>query len=291
TGVWAAVTGTALAAGPLLGGLLVDAYGWRAVFLINPPLALISLLAVRDVRSPRGARAIDWTIQALACLFLGLLAEALIGSSVVAGALACAALVALVVAERRSAAPALPGGLLTATWPELLAGTAANFAFSGALFVLTLLLQDARHLTPLATGLAFLPLTLPMAINPVLTGRIVARVGPRLPILGGLTLLATGLAGLALTDLLAPWLLVMGFGLSFCLPALVAGTVASAPPGTAGTAGGVLNAARQTGATLGVAILATLAHPLPAAAILTAATTACYALTSRRTPAPQVRSR
>ncbi|MEV0344567.1 MFS transporter [Nonomuraea sp. NPDC050680] len=303
TGLWAAITGTALAAGPLLGGLLVDLYGWRAVFLLNPPIALISLLAMRRVRSPRGHRLIDWWVQALACVLLGLLAEALIDSSPVAGVSALVALVVLVFVERRKVLaarrpafvgrrspatvlpgglpPVLPGGLLAVTWPELLAGMVANFAFSGALFVLTLLLQDTRHLTPLATGLAFLPLTLPMTVNPLLTGRLVARYGPRPPILGGLVLLATGLAGVSLTDYLAPWLVVMGFGLSFVLPALMAGILTSAPTGTAGTAGGVLNASRQVGATLGVAVLGGLAHPLPVAAILTALTCACYGVATR----------
>ncbi|MFC5829987.1 MFS transporter [Nonomuraea insulae] len=285
TGLWAAITGSALAAGPLLGGLLVDVYGWRAVFLLNPPIALISLLAMRAVRSPGGHRRIDWRVQLLACVFLGLLAQSLIGPSLVAGLLALATLAALVLAERRSTAPALPGGLLTATWPELLAGTVANFAFSGALFVLTLLLQDTRHLTPLQAGLAFLPLTLPMTVNPLLTGRLVARYGPRPPILGGLALITAGLTGVALTDTLAPWLVVMGFGLSFVLPALMAGMVNSAPPGTAGTAGGVLNAFRQVGATLGVAVMGVIAHPLPTAAVLTAVTFACYGLTLRRTRA------
>ncbi|MEV6149385.1 MFS transporter [Nonomuraea sp. NPDC052129] len=306
TGLWAAITGTALAAGPLLGGLLVDQYGWRAVFLLNPPIALISLLAMRRVRSPRGHRLIDWWVQALACVLLGLLAEALIDSSPVAGVSALVTLVVLVFVERRKALadrrppfvgrrglfagrrshapvlpPVLPGGLLAVTWPELLAGMVANFAFSGALFVLTLFLQDTRHLTPLATGLAFLPLTLPMTVNPLLTGRLVARYGPRPPILGGLALLATGLAGVSLTDYLAPWLVVMGFGLSFVLPALMAGILTSAPTGTAGTAGGVLNASRQVGATLGVAVLGGLSHPLPVAAILTALTCACYGVMAR----------
>ncbi|QYC40489.1 Multidrug resistance protein stp [Nonomuraea coxensis DSM 45129] len=282
TGVWAALTGTALAAGPLLGGLLVDLYGWRAVFLVNLPLAAVSLLAVRPVTSPRGVRGIDWRVQALAGAFLGLLAEAVIDASPVAGALAVAALAALVAAERRSPDPALPGGLLAATWPELLAGVVANFAFSGALFVLTLMFQDVRHLTPMAAGLAFLPLTLPMAVNPLLTGRLVARHGPRPPILAGLALVAAGLGGLALTEAVAPWLVVTGLGLSFVLPALMAGMAGRAPAGTVGTAGGVLNAFRQAGATLGVAVMGVIGRPLLAAAVLTALTCACYGLAAAR---------
>ncbi|MGW3343951.1 MFS transporter [Nonomuraea rubra] len=282
TGLWAAITGSALAAGPLIGGLLVGLYGWRAVFLLNPPIALISLLAMRKVVSPRGSRAIDWWVQILACAFLGLVAEALIGSAPVAALLSLALLAGLVLAERRSHAPALPGGLLAATWPELLAGTVANFAFSGALFVLTLLLQDTRHLSPMATGLAFLPLTLPMTVNPLLTGRLVARYGPRPPILGGLALIAAGLAGTALTAVLTPWLVVLGLGLSFVLPALMAGMINSAPPGTAGTAGGVLNAFRQVGATLGVAVMGVIGRPLLVAAVLAALTCAGYALAAHR---------
>ncbi|AQZ64985.1 putative transmembrane efflux protein [[Actinomadura] parvosata subsp. kistnae] len=282
TGLWAAITGSALAAGPLLGGVLVDLYGWRAVFLLNPPIALISLLAMRKVTSPRGSRMIDWWVQVLACALLGLVAEALIDAAPVAALLALPVLAALVLAERRSHAPALPGGLLAATWPELLAGTVANFAFSGALFVLTLLLQDTQHLSPMAAGLAFLPLTLPMTVNPLLTGRLVARYGPRPPILGGLALIAAGLAGTALTDVLIPWLVVLGFGLSFVLPALMAGMVNSAPPGTAGTAGGVLNAFRQVGATLGVAVMGVIGQPLLTAAVLAALTCAGYAVAARR---------
>ncbi|TDD29613.1 MFS transporter [Nonomuraea terrae] len=315
TGAWAAITGVALAAGPLLGGLLVDLYGWRAVFLLNPPLALVSLLAVRGIRSPRGARRIDWYAQALTCAFLGLLAEALTDSSLPAALLSLATLAALVLthhhtptvattgsaipgaattgsatagavgsgsAERtgRTRGSVIPRGLVAATWPELLAGAVANFAFSGALFVLTLLLQDTRHLTPMQTGLAFLPLTIPMVVNPVLTGRIVARHGARPPILAGLALLAAGLAGAALAEgPLLGWLIVIGCGLSLCFPALMAGMVTSAPPGTAGTAGGVLNAARQVGATLGVAVLGGLTaggRPLLVAAILTTATFVAY---------------
>ncbi|MFI6630080.1 MFS transporter [Nonomuraea fuscirosea] len=286
TGLWAAITGTALAAGPLLGGILVDLYGWRAVFLLNPPIALISLLAMRGAASPRGHRLIDWRVQVLACAFLGLVAEALIDAAPVAGLAAAAVLAVLVLAERRSHAPALPGGLLAATWPQLLAGTVANFAFSGALFVLTLLLQETRHLSPMAAGLAFLPLTLPMTVNPLLTGRLVARYGPRPPILAGLALIAAGLIGAALTGPPAPWLVVMGFGLSFVLPALMAGIIGSAPPGTAGTAGGVLNAFRQVGATLGVAVMGVAGRPLLLAAALTALTCAAYALSTRRSRTP-----
>ncbi|WP_156326158.1 MFS transporter, partial [Nonomuraea sp. SBT364] len=112
TGVWAAATGSALAAGPLLGGLLVELAGWRAVFLVNAPLAALGLLAVRGLRSPAGQRPVSWTAQAAACLTLALLAHAATARSAVAAALACAALTASAFTARRAAVPAGAGAVV-----------------------------------------------------------------------------------------------------------------------------------------------------------------------------------
>ncbi|TQS16185.1 MFS transporter [Microbispora hainanensis] len=150
-------------------------------------------------------------------------------------------------------APGVPGALV--------AGAAVNFAMSGVLFVLPLLFQQALGLTPGQIGAALLPMTLPFAVNPLLTGRIVARSGPRPPVLAGLGLLAAGgvafgaavWAGASYPFLLAG-LVATGFGVSFALPALATLIVTAAPEGTAGMAGGLLNAARQCGATIGVAV-------------------------------------
>jgi DHA2 family methylenomycin A resistance protein-like MFS transporter len=144
----------------------------------------------------------------------------------------------------------------------LLAGAAVNFTMTGVLFVLSLLFQQTLHLTPLETGLAFLPMTLPFAFNPLLTGRIVAKTGPRKPVMAGLSLLTAGglvFGGAVLTGstypVIAIGLLCTGFGVSFALPALVTTVIATAPEGTAAAAGGLLNAIRQIGATLGVAVM------------------------------------
>ncbi|WP_214412449.1 MFS transporter [Sphaerisporangium fuscum] len=266
-GVWAAVSGTALSAGPLAGGLLAGLYGWRAVFLINPVLAAVSMVVARGATSPPGRGRIDWPVQIAACAFLALLADAITQVAVLPLAGALVVLAVLVWLERRSDAPALPGNLLHAAGWGLTTGAVVNFAFSGALFVITLLLQGAGRLSPLAAGLAFLPLTVPMTFNALLTGRVVARYGPRPPIVAGLILLVAGLvvtgftlradagAGVSLFVGMA----LMGFGLSCCFPALAAGVVAAAPPGLAGTAGGLLNAVRQVGATLGVAVMGLVA--------------------------------
>ncbi|WP_019634661.1 MFS transporter [Actinomadura atramentaria] len=270
--VWAAISGSAVAAGPVVGGLLVGLAGWRAIFVVNAPIAVavLALAAGRLVRTPRGDRRVDWLAQAAGCAVLALLTDAVIAAggaawphagASLAGAAAAAAVFAAL--ERRSAAPVLDRAFLRGRGVRagLLVGAAANFTLTGDLFVLPLLLHD-RSYGPVGTGLAFLPLTLPFVLLPTATGRIVARSGPRAPILAGTALLALGGAALAVaarTDGgylgLLPGLLLTGLGMPFVLPALVAAVVGAAPPGTAGATGGLLNAGRQVGATLGVAAM------------------------------------
>jgi DHA2 family methylenomycin A resistance protein-like MFS transporter len=270
--LWAAISGSALAAGPVAGGLLVMAAGWRSIFVINAPVALLALAltASPGIRSPHGERAIDWTAQLAACAALGLLTDAVIAA--VSGALIhallsavgtlCAAVV-FRIAERRSASPVLAPALLRAQGMAvaLAGGAAVNFTMTGLLFVLPLLFQARLHLDAAWTGLAFLPMTLPFAFNPIITGRIVAKSGPRPPLLAGLSLLsAAGLAlGIAvLTHAGYPAMLIglvcTGFGVSFALPALVTAVTTAAPAGMAGAASGLLNAVRQAGASLSVAV-------------------------------------
>lgn len=260
--VWAAVSGAALPAGPVVGGLLVEAAGWRAVFLVNVPLAavVLALVAGRTVGSPRGSGKTPVVTHLSAAIALALLTDALIAlgsASYPHAALAAAGAVVagLPFVVRRSTVLVPTTPVLRAA---LVAGGAVNFTMSGVLFVLPLLLQ--HRLGPVATGLAFLPMTIPFAVNPLLTGRIVARVGPRAPVIAGLALLAASGAVLAWAvaagaayPVLAVGLVGTGFGVSLALPALVTLVVATAAPGTAGAAGGLLNAVRQVGATVGVA--------------------------------------
>ncbi|MEV1008419.1 MFS transporter [Streptomyces sp. NPDC049881] len=270
---WAAVSGAAVAAGPVLGGALVDAAGWRAVFLVNVPLGLLvlALTSGHAADCPRGDRRVDWWAQLTAAAVLALFTDALIAAGArawthtawsAAGLAASAA--AFRALERRSHAPVLNRALLRSARVRagLLAAAVVTFALTGALFVLPLLFQQERHLGPLETGLAFLPLTVPFAANPPFTGRIVARRGPRPPVLAGLGLLTGGgavLGAAVLADAAYPWLalglLATGFGVSYALPALVSALVGAAPEGTAGAVGGLLNAVRQVGATLGVAVM------------------------------------
>lgn len=313
--VWAAVSGAALAAGPIAGGLLVGLAGWRAVFLVNAPIAALTLVLVRGAAlrcRADASRRIDRTGQVLACAALALGTDAAIAlggrhGSHAAGSFAAAIATAWLFArrERRSTAPVLATAVLRAPGMAamLLAGAAVGFTLTGVLFVLPLLLQQRLGYSAVGTGLAFLPMTLPTAFNPLLTGRVVARTGPRAPVLAGLCLLSAGggvMAGAVWTGapyaLLAAGLAAAGFGVSLALPALTTAVITLAPQGTAGAAGGLFNAVRQFGATLGVAVLgafttvsphlsASRADPRIGAALLLAAVTpalAAAAAASRR---------
>ncbi|MFC4910891.1 MFS transporter [Actinomadura gamaensis] len=276
---WAAISGSAVAAGPVLGGLLVGAAGWRAVFVVNGPIAVavLALTAGAAVRCPRGTRRINVRSQLAVCAVLGLATDALIAAgasawphAAISAVAAIAAAVVLVALERRARGkadaeavvnPALlrSGGVLMG----LGVGAAVNFALTGDLFVLPLTL----HRGPVATGLAMLPMTVPFILGPPITGRIVARFGPRPALLGGTTLLAVGGVLLA-CHVLTAGLLLTGCGVALALPSLAAAVMAAAPDGTAGSAGGLLNAVRQCGATLGVAVAGAFATSHPSVALL-----------------------
>lgn len=277
-GNWAAITGAALAAGPLVGGALTDSVGWRAIFLINVPLALVSLvitlrLAPETARKQRSG--LDVTGQLSAVIALGALVYALIegpekgwGTGLVVGAFVVTAVAAVVFVTAESKAgdaAMLPLRMFRSRGfsSALGAGLLANFGLSGLLFVLSLYFQESRGYSSFSAGLAFLPLTLPTAFNPIYTGRLVGRIGPRRPATTGFLLMGLGAllqapftddSALALTATVVG-LLAFGFGVSFALPALVAGMASSVPTELAGIGAGALNSARQVGASLGVAVL------------------------------------
>jgi DHA2 family methylenomycin A resistance protein-like MFS transporter len=276
-GAWAAISGGAMAAGPLVGGAVVALAGWQGIFWINVPLAALTLAltASSAMRGSRTNRPIDWASQLSACATLGLGIDALIalGSGAMGHAAVSATAAALAAAlfaglERRSAFPVLNPAVLRAggVGPALLAGGAVNFALSGTLFVLPLYFQRTLHLDALQTGLAFVPMTAAFGFVPILTGRMIARTGPRRPILAGLALLAAGGTSLAAaTATGAPLALTLtssaclGVGVTFAIPALVALVTGAAPAGTAGAAGGFLNSTRMTAATVGVAVMGSIA--------------------------------
>ncbi|MFJ3490649.1 MFS transporter [Leifsonia aquatica] len=280
--LWTAISGVGLALGPLVGGVLVELAGWRSVFLINMPIAIVVLILVSGHRfvSIPVRRHIDFLAQLLACATLGLFSGSLIsfggGQTELAVILASATLVSIIVlvgVERRSASPVFAPAILRTRGviAGLIVGALVNFALTGVIFALPLLLVAQLGLTPEQIGLYLLPLTVPCAINPLLTGLIVTRKGTRIPIVGGLFLLAVGstIVGVCIavrfpTVTTACGLALIGFGISFTLPALINAVIGASPHGTAGTSSGLLNAVRQTGATIGVAVIGAALTALPA---------------------------
>jgi DHA2 family methylenomycin A resistance protein-like MFS transporter len=283
-GGWAAISGAALAAGPLVGGICTDVLGWRTIFLLNIPVALISIAIISKkapVTAVKAGKGIDLPGQASIVLALAALTYGLIESGptgwlsakVISSFVIFAVFAVLfVILERRpetaTRAPMLPLLLFrNRTFSAgQVAGLLVNFGLSGVLFVLSLFLQEARGYSPIATGLAFLPLTLPTAFNPIFTGRLVGRIGARRPAIAGFLMMGTGAliqapfkgnsAGAVTATAIG--LLILGFGVSFAIPPLMTAVVGSVPTEYAGIGSGALNSARQTGAVLGVAILGTI---------------------------------
>jgi MFS transporter, DHA2 family, methylenomycin A resistance protein len=276
-GVWGAVAGIGAASGPIVAGLLIAASGWRAVFFINVPIGLLAAeLCARYVPSPAGhRRGLDLAGQALAFASLAALTLALIDlgapaaptAVVVAGFVSFAAATAgFVAVERRSRSPMVPLELFSSS--AFSGGSAVglliNLGFYGQLFVINLYFQQVRGASALGAGLAILPEAGLLTVASVVAGRLAARAGPRLPMLTGLLLGAAGLAGLALAGrdtsyaLLVPPMVAAGFGMAMTMPAATTAVIEAAPGDRSGIASGVVNAARQAGGVVGVALLGTL---------------------------------
>jgi len=263
-GIWAGVSALALAAGPVLGGAIVSATGWRPVFWLNVPVVLAAAFATRRL-APRGERVpgrrIDVAGAATAVPALGAGVYAVIEGNIAAGIVAAGALAAFVAVERRSPAPMLPPDLARRTLGPNFVAAAMNFTGIGAILVLTLYLQGVRHASPLEAGLEVLPLFGPLSLLAPVAGRLTARFGPRPLMVAGLALGACGMLNLVLLKensgyaALLPTLLGLGIGMGLLTTAVVTAAVDGVPPERAGVAGGVNNTARQAGGALGVAVL------------------------------------
>ncbi|MFE6822257.1 MFS transporter [Streptomyces sp. NPDC057690] len=264
------------AAGPVLGGLL-SAVNWRMIFFVNLPVGLLALfLLSRTHRSPRRADApFDWTGQVAAVVAMGALTFAAIetGSAgltaprvLVALAIAVIAAVVFVVAQARGRNPMVPLPLLRERTMVISAsvGFALNVGFYGMIFLLSLYLQQEHGLSPLMTGLAFLPMTLLSAFVSPTAAWCAAKFGPRMPVITGQLAMVGGLVLLCLPNASAPnWLVVLlmipvGTGGSLAVPAVTSVLLDHVPAERAGTASGVLNASRQLGGALAVAVFGAL---------------------------------
>lgn len=282
-GLWAAGASLALTLGPLVGGLLIQVFGWRSIFLVNLPLGLLGLwLATRySEETPRDlARKVDAPGQVTAVLALGLLAAVLIkgggagwsNSWVLAGFGASAVLGTLFIAlQYHSDHPMLPLGMFKkqAFRATVTTGLLVNIAFYGLIFVFSLFFQQVHGLSPLWTGLMFVPMTGACFIANLFTNRVSARIGDRKTVLTGTALMM--LACLAIMrmdkDTAYGWFLadfvVMGGSLGLLVPPLTHALLGSVDKARSGIASGVLTASRQTGSVLGVSLFGSLiAGPL-----------------------------
>ncbi|CAN7629531.1 MFS transporter [Duganella sp. LjRoot269] len=281
-GTWSAIVGCSSAAGPLVGGLLVHEFGWRSVFWVNVPIGLagIVLTQVLAPATPRHERALSMFSHLLSVAALAALSFVLIegpvlgwGSVQVLGAAAAAigAAFLLVRRERTGAHPLLPRALFET--PAFAAangvGFLINFAVFGQLFLLSLYIQqsgaDALH-----TGLKLIPMMAAFAVGNLTSGRITARVGTRPPMMYGL-LVGLSMAVLMLAGLSPQtpyWLLVLGtvvmnVAIGIAIPGMTATVMLVAGKAHANSAAAALNANRQIGALVGVAMMGTVLHMVP----------------------------
>src|SRR5256884_3202650 len=266
-GIWAAATGVAVAAGPVVGGILTHAWSWRSVFLVNLPVGVLGIvLTLRHVppAPPHADGGLDLTAQALGITALGGLTFGLIqggvwgwgsGAVILALLVAAAAGVLFYLGERRAAHPMLPPALFRdPTFSAANAvGAILSFGFYGELFLMSLFFQQVQHRSPLAAGLALLPQTAVISLMNFVSGQITARRGARLPMALGLGIGGSGLVGLAFLDAHATLLsavgpmLAMGVGASLAMPAMTHAAIDHTPKERAGIGSAVLHARPQGG--------------------------------------------
>ncbi|MFX0578659.1 MFS transporter [Nocardia nepalensis] len=273
-GVWAAIFGLSMAIGPTLGGVLISGFGWRSVFWINVPVVAVALmLTAVFVPESRAAqpRRLDGHGQLLLIVVIGAAVGVLIeGPRIGWGSLAalvgygCVAVAAagFVWIESRRRVPLMDLQLFRRVpFTAAVVGAVAVFvAFNATLLLNTLYLQHARGMGAVAAGAATLPMAIAATVCAPLSGMLVGRAGPRLPLLlaggfttiGGLCLVRiddhTGLPSLLLAYLL------IGIGVGFANAPITNTAVSGLPAERAGVAGGITSTARQFGAALGIAI-------------------------------------
>ncbi|MDJ0464493.1 MFS transporter [Streptomyces sp. H27-C3] len=274
-GVWGGVVGISMAAGPLIGGLLVDTVGWRSIFWVNLPVGIAALLLtlryVPESRAPKPRRP-DPVGQLLIIALLGSLTYAIIEAPAAGwtsplilsfAALAAASLVGLLVYEPRRAEPLIDLRFFHSA-PFSGATVIAVCAFAalgGFLFLNTLYLQDVRGLSALHAGLFMLPMAALTFVCAPLSGRLVGSRGPRLPLLvAGVAMAASGVLFAAFgaetsTPLLFTGYVLFGLGFGMVNAPITNTAVSGMPRAQAGVAAAVASTSRQIGQTLGVAVI------------------------------------
>lgn len=275
-GVWGAVIGASTAAGPIVGGLLVENVNWESVFFINIPVGLLALLMglviLRDHRAEHAPRSFDipgivLLSGAMFCLIWALIKAPTWGWSdpstlgFLGGSLA--AFLVFGLWESKAKEPLVPLSMFRSV--PLTAGTVLMvlmaFGFMGGIFFVTFYLQNVHGMTPVDSGIRLLPLTAMMIVASPLAGGLISKVGPRGPLVGAMLVTGVAMFGLSTLDaesgaaVTALWFGLLGLGLA---PVMVGATdviVGNAPLEHSGVAGGLQQAAMQVGGSLGTAAL------------------------------------
>ncbi|MFG2118223.1 MFS transporter [Streptomyces sp. NPDC048710] len=284
-GIWGMVIGASTAGGPILGGVLVEHVNWQSVFFINVPVGLLALvlgvLILRDHRaalgrSPENGHSAPRSFDILGIVLLSGAMFCLVWALIKAPSwgwgsgrtwlfIAASALLFAFFAfwETRVAEPLIPLGLFRSV--PLSAGVVLMvlmaIAFMGGLFFVTFYLQNVHGMSPIKAGLHLLPLTGMMIVGSPLAGAAITKLGPRIPLAGGMAATAIAMYGMSTLEadtgsgVMSIWFALLGFGLA---PVMVGATeviVGNAPMELSGVAGGLQQAAMQIGGSLGTAVL------------------------------------
>jgi EmrB/QacA subfamily drug resistance transporter len=277
-GLWAGVSGLALALGPTLGGWIVENGGWETVFFINVPIGVLAFaIAWRTVRESvsEETRHLDLPGLALGTSGLFSLTYGLIeanqrgwGDGLIVAALVTAAvlLVGFVIWEHRSPKAMMP--LTFFRIPAFSAGNTVAFSVSLGMFSIflfvTLYMQAIRGYTPFQAGLRFLPMTLMIIVSAPVAGHLAQRLGPRIPMTYGLSMVSAGLFGLTFIQPDTPfWVLailfvMMGNGIGSTMAPMTAAVMGAVGPQRAGLGSAMTNTSREVGGVLGIALLGTV---------------------------------
>jgi len=275
--LWTTAASVSLAAGPVIGGVLIDTLGWRSIFFINLPIGAVGLWLTQAFveDTPQRDSGFDATGQALALVTLLVLTGTVIeagqlgfGSAIVLCGFGVAAVAGtcFVVVEARGHDTILP---LHFFRQPAFSGAAAiglliNLTLYGGIFVLGLYLQQVRHYSPMASGFAFLPFPMALGLANLAAGRLGGR--PRLggPMAGGLLLGGFGFLLLCRLGVatsyaaMVPGLVVIPAGIGLAVPLMTSALLSTVPVSRSGVAAGVLNTARQAGGGVGVALFGAL---------------------------------
>ncbi|QMW05952.1 MFS transporter [Spirosoma foliorum] len=284
--LWTAAGGVSIAAGPVLGGLLMQLSSWRMIFLVNIPICLIGILcSTKLMESTKNGKSgfdipgqLIWMFAITALIasiiewhHLGLKSPLIYGGIIVSAIL----FVLFIWREKMAKSPILPLDLFNSTNFNVLIGVGVlfNCTYYGTVFILSLYLQNVLGYSSLTAGMAFLPLTAGFIISNLTSGKLMQTYGIRVPILVGLLVFSIGCGLLLVAKPITPyWQLLFPFlalplGMGLAVPAMTTGTLATVDRSRSGIASAVLNTTRQTAGAIGVAVFGAMATGGPAAIV------------------------